>query len=241
MEKKNNISFEFKSYFEKNIKNNFNQYTWETNSTNTDLKRKVYIGIKEGNNQDVIFVKQIKIFFEQNNIENILKEIYFLILLKQSKMNYFSKLNEIKISDDKKYIFFIFRENKISLDMLMEYKYLKEENFIQYITFFICLELYYLYFNNIVHNDIKPSNILYGEYPLISLCDFGAMRYEGEISNEYTHYYAAPEYFYNNNKRNNKSDMWAVGIIMIEMFYIKNYIKNNKIFDAKEKKKCFQK
>ena len=72
-----------------------------------------------------------------------------------------------------------------------------------------------------------------------NICDFGAMRYEGEISNEYTHYYAAPEYFYNNNKRNNKSDMWAVGIIMIEMFYIKNYIKNNKIFDAKEKKKMF--
>jgi serine/threonine protein kinase len=48
------------------------------------------------------------------------------------------------------------------------------------------------------------------------------MRYEEEISNEYSIYYVAPEFFYNNTERNNKSDMWSLGIIMIEIFYTKN-------------------
>jgi serine/threonine protein kinase len=148
-----------------------------------------------------------------------------LVLFTQSKENYFSKLNEIKIFDDKKYVFLIFRENKISLNILMETNCLENEELIKNIIFYICLELYYLYSNNIIHNDIKPSNILIGnENPIISLCDFGAMRYEGEISDEYTKFYVAPEYFLNNGPRNNKSDMWSLGIIMIEMFYTKNIL-----------------
>ena len=170
---------------------------------------------------DQVILEIIKKKLEEINL-NTLKEIYFLVLFTQSKENYFSKLNEIKIFDDKKYVFLLFRENKFSLNMLMETIYLEDEILIKNIIFYICLELYYLYSNNIIHNDIKPSNILIGnESPCTSLCDFGAMRYEGEISDEYTIFYVAPEFLYNNGRRNNKSDMWSLGIIMIEMFYTK--------------------
>ena len=180
--------------------------------------------LKEKNSDQVILeiIKEKKL--EEINL-NTLKEIYFLVLFTQSKENYFSKLNEIKIFDDKKYVFLLFRENKFSLNMLIGKNYLEDEVLIKTIIFYICLELYYLYSNNIIHNDIKPSNILIGnENPIISLCDFGAMRYEGEISDEYTKFYVAPEYFLNNGPRNNKSDMWSLGIIMIEMFYTKNIL-----------------
>ena len=178
-------------------------------------------------NIDQVILKIIKEKIKEINQET-LKEIYFLVLLRQSKENYFSKLNEIKIFDDKQYVFLIFRENKISLNILMETincQYFENEININFIIFYICLELYYLHFNNIIHNDMKPSNILIcNELPNISLCDFGAMRYEGEISNEYTKYYVAPEFFFN-NIRNNKSDMWSLGIIMIEIFYTRNISK----------------
>ena len=177
--------------------------------------------LKEKNSDQVILeiIKEKKL--EEINL-NTLKEIYFLVLFTQSKENYFSKLNEIKIFDDKKYVFLIFRENKISLNILMETNCLENEELIKNIIFYICLELYYLYSNNIIHNDIKPSNILCrNEPPITSLCDFGSMRYEEEISNEYTKFYVAPEYFFNNGQRNNKSDMWSLGISMIEMFYTK--------------------
>jgi serine/threonine protein kinase len=182
--------------------------------------------IQKEKNIDQVILKIIKEKKIKEMNQNTLKEIYFLVLLRQIKEYYFSKLNEIKIFDDKKYVFLIFRENKISLDMLMETincQIFENEKSIQNIIFYICLELVYLHFNNIIHNDLKPSNILISnESPLVPLCDFGAMRYEGEISNEYTKYYVAPEFFYNNDKRNNKSDMWSLGIIMIEIFYTKN-------------------
>ena len=189
--------------------------------------------ILEQKNIDQEILKIIKKKLEENNFYT-LKEIYFLVLLRQNKENYFSKLNEINIFDDNKYVFLIFKENKIALNIMMETNNFKGEELIQNITFYICLELYYLHLNNIIHNDLKPSNILISnKSPFISLCDFGAMRYEGEISNENTNYYVAPEFFFNNCKRNNKSDMWRLGVIMIEMLYTTNI---SKLEDIEKKK-----
>jgi len=317
---------EFSSYFIKKFENYLKEYDWINTSFNGKERAVYYLWKKqnkENNNDDVIFIKQIKLFFEENIIKEIkdilkekdiksdqeikkensinnyiikeikkiykenieqqklkgnkninemilkeknidkviqkiikekikeinqetLKEIYFLVLLRQNKENYFSKLNEIKIFDDKQYVFLIFRENKISLNMLMETincQYFENEIDINLIIFYICLELYYLHFNNIIHNDIKPSNILISNgSPIISLCDFGAMRYEGEISNEYTKFYAAPEFFFY-GKRNNKSDMWSLGIIMILLFYTRNISKlisdldKNEFFSNSDKNK----
>jgi serine/threonine protein kinase len=247
---------QIKLFYEENILKEIKEILKETdinsdekiekeNSINKDIikeikkiyKEKIDQEIQKGNknineviqkekNIDQVILKIIKEKKIKEMNQNTLKEIYFLVLLRQSKEYYFSKLNEIKIFDDKKYVFLIFRENKISLDMLMETincQIFENEKSIQNIIFYICLELVYLHFNNIIHNDLKPSNILISnESLLVPLCDFGAMRYEEEISNEYTKYYVAPEFFYNNDKRNNKSDMWSLGIIMIEIFYTKN-------------------
>ena len=82
--------------------------------------------LKEKNSDQVILeiIKEKKL--EEINL-NTLKEIYFLVLFTQSKENYFSKLNEIKIFDDKKYVFLLFRENKFSLNMLIGKNYLEDE------------------------------------------------------------------------------------------------------------------
>lgn len=231
---------EFDSYFEEKIKINFEEYDKKKISCDKNKsKRAVYLITNKKDKNDVAFIKQIKIFKEEDNTlydkekyKETLREIYFLVLLRQVKENYFSKLDEIKIFEDKKFVFIIFRENKISLNLLMELLLLKDEKLIQRIIFYICLELFNLHQNNIVHNDIKPSNILievkgvneenHEQIVDISLCDFGGMRYEGEKSDEYTIYYVAPEHFLNNGKRRNKSDMWSLGIILIEIFYFKD-------------------
>ena len=232
------IDKEFSSYFKEKIENNFIEYEIKKKSFDGS-KRAVYHLINKNDENDVIFIKQMKIFKEKKINQETLKEIYFLVLLRQVEENYFCKLNEIKIFDDKKFVFIIFIENKISLNMIMNPQILKNEEFIRWVAFCTCLELFYLHHNNIVHNDIKPSNILIGGEPFISLCDFGAMRYEGEKSKEYTKYYVAPEYFLNDGKRRNKSDMWSLGITLIEIFYFKNISEKELEELDKEKKAEF--
>ena len=230
IEKENSINKDIIKEIKKIYKEKIDQEIQKGNKNINEVIQK-----EKNINQVILKIIKEKKIKEMN--QNTLKEIYFLVLLRQSKEYYFSKLNEIKIFDDKKYVFLIFRENKISLDMLMETincQIFENEKSIQNIIFYICLELVYLHFNNIIHNDLKPSNILISnESLLVPLCDFGAMRYEGEISNEYTKYYVAPEFFYNNDKRNNKSDMWSLGIIMEKELLLK--------LEKKAKKELFSK
>ena len=231
IEKENSINKDIIKEIKKIYKEKIDQEIQKGNKNINEVIQK-----EKNINQVILKIIKEKKIKEMN--QNTLKEIYFLVLLRQSKEYYFSKLNEIKIFDDKKYVFLIFRENKISLDMLMETincQIFENEKSIQNIIFYICLELNYLHFNNIIHNDLKPSNILISnESPLVPLCDFGAMRYEGEISNENTNYYVAPEFFFNNCKRNNKSDMWSLGISMIEMFYTKYILELAKKLNKEE-------
>jgi serine/threonine-protein kinase ULK/ATG1 len=99
--------------------------------------------------------------------------------------------------------------------------------------------LKYLYRNNIVHRDIKPTNILLkGKYPhdTLKLADFGFSRYfesekerddadNTQNTQEFmmtsfcgTPLYMAPELLCN-RKYTNKADLWSFGVIMYEMLY----------------------
>lgn len=89
--------------------------------------------------------------------------------------------------------------------------------------FQICQGVLELHKRNILHGDIKPSNILLFEtngvrYPKI--CDFGLSVY---LKNEnikfkfYTPIYRPPEIWF--EKASLKSDIWALGATMYELYY----------------------
>jgi len=67
----------------------------------------------------------------------------------------------------------------------------------------------------VLHNDIKPSNILYGEETGAVLIDFGLGTLEGSLpSSGGTPCYVAPEYL-NKRRREAAAEVWALGIVMI--------------------------
>ena len=227
--KEKTIETEFSEHFPYDSKNNFN---WEIISVSKDdlNKRCVYCGINKKDKNDCIYVKQFKLFPNQDcDNKQILNEIYFLTLLQNG--NYFVKLNDILINEECKNIFLIFLGNTVSLNKLISYKeidYLSNNDLIKYIIYQIACGLYFLHYNGIIHNDIKPSNILIDENGGIEICDFGSVGYKGENVNSYTRYYAPPELLNGNYKRDEKSDTWALGIIMIELYLKKNlYFKCN--------------
>ena len=218
-------------------------YNWNIISVSKDNenKRSVFSGINKQDKNDCIYVKKIKLDFSYDKkIDNIqiLREIYFLVLLKNQK--YFVQLDDILLHKEYKYLYLIFKGNCVSLNKLINYNvndYLSNKDLIKWIIYQITFALYVLHNNNIIHNDIKPSNILIDENAVITVCDFGSAVYKTEDSYSYTRYYAPPEFLNDNNiNRDEASDMWALGIIIIELHLkINGYFKSNSEDKSNEK------
>ena len=191
---------------------------------NKEIKKLVYFGENKKDKNEIICVKQINLNYFQYN--KILKEIYFLLLLKNHK--YFVKLVNIILSEDKQNLCLVFNGNEIALSWLIgsDMNYLNNPRIIKKIIYQISFGLYFLHCKRIIHNDIKPSNILINNNCSIEICDFSSTTYNNELSDEYTLYYASPEFLID-KKRDEKSDMWSLGIIIIELFLKKNLIFKN--------------
>ena len=191
---------------------------------------------------EFIFVKQIKFSFNKKNIYLILKEIYFLIFLK--KYDYFVKLYDILLKDVSnmdKCVFLVFKNNCVDLKSIYNQNkiYLENKNIIKWIIYQIAFGLYTLHYNNMIHNDIKPSNILFDGKGGINICDFGSMCYTGEKSSSFTRQYTAPEFLLDNKIiRDEKSDMWSLGVIILELLCKKpNYFKIDDVQKSEKMKK----
>ena len=204
------------------------KYKWNLISIN----HKVFQIENLYNDKDLIFVKELSL--DNNTIAEYkqnYKEIFFFINLKS--YDYFSKNVSFKFSKDKKYVFLISNEDKISLKELINSKnfnYLENEQIIKWIIYQITFALYTLHSNNIIHHDIKPSNILINEDCGISIIDFGSAILKGEKSYSFTLHYAAPELLFDfGYKIDEKIDMWGLGVIMLEL-----YLKTDKKFYKKE-------
>ena len=224
---------EFLNNFPLNEKGN---YKWDIISIGKNGEKIVFRGKNDDEN---IYVKQllIKDIIENKNKSKIIyKEAYFNFALKNK--TYFSKCHKIMLSVDEKYLFLAFKNNSIPLKDLIESKvfdYKSQQNLIKWIIYQITFGLYTLHSNNIIHHDIKPSNILIDEEGQILICDLGSSLFIGEDSYEYTLPYASPELLLENYKMNEKYDMWSLGVVILEL-----YSKENNIFGEKDIKSPYK-
>ena len=182
-------------------------------------KRIVYFGKKKDDPDFKVIVKKIKI---NNNYEHILKEIYFLVCCKKNSK--FTQIVDMFLSDDKKYVFIILKYEGVSLKDLMNYKdfkYWEIKGFIKHVLFQIISGLNILHRTNLIHNDIKPSNILITGTGQTKICDLGSVDKPSNTRLS-TIYYSSPDALLKKTT-DQKDDMWSIGVIMLELY--KNFEK----------------
>ena len=186
-------------------------------------KRIVLVGNKIDDSKFTVVIKKIRV---DNNYQLILKEIYFLACCR--KCIYFIKLIDLFLSDDNKFIFLILKDEGESLEHLINYTngnkegfdYMKIEDMIKWTIFQIVCGLYILHKNKLVHHDIKLGNVLISSTGVVKIADFGSVDKIGTKGNA-TIFYESPSILMG-KKATDKDDMWAVGVIMIEL-YRKSY------------------
>lgn len=212
-----------------------NLYTWNIYENSVSIKNIVFIGTpkdsqKNKKDKDQIIVKKIEeISKNSKRALFLLRELTYLTLLKKSE--YFVNLKEIvgpeKKDFDNIYLLFPRYGNDLVRPMLTEnFDYNIQQNLIQYILLQITCGLNYLHSLGIIHQDIKPDNILIDGEGGIKICDLGSaiekknLKYSKDKIG--TLQYMAPEYLISEKKDcgeyDEKIDMWGLGVIMVELY-----------------------
>ena len=123
------------------------------------------------------------------------------------------------------YFLLEYQPNKTLSDLLNN-RYSLTEIEVKHYCYELLLAIEYLHSRNIIHRDLKLSNVLLSDKMEVKLCDFGlAIENRGENNKTIcgTPNYIAPEILNNRNSFNYsfETDIWSFGIILYSLFYHK--------------------
>lgn len=131
------------------------------------------------------------------------------------------KLKEVIRENDELFFVFEFLDRNLYQLTKERKKFIPEASIRKYI-FQIIHGLAYVHRQGFFHRDLKPENLLIGDDDVVKLADFGLARevrslppYTDYVS---TRWYRAPEVLLRSTRYNSPIDMWAVGVIMAELY-----------------------
>ncbi|EGR32431.1 protein kinase domain protein [Ichthyophthirius multifiliis] len=176
---------------------------------------RVYMGFQT-KNQKKIVIKCILLSAKNEITDSILTEINLLRKLQHQNI---VKFIDAKKTKDAMYLMLEFCNEGTLEDYINAYN-LNEEQ-IQDLFKQICSAFKYLYDNDVLHGDVKPSNILLHNGQC-KLADFGVSknvyRNQENITHRGTQKYMAPQII-NGNSYTSKCDIWSLGVTLYFMFF----------------------
>lgn len=121
---------------------------------------------------------------------------------------------------DKKYVFIIMDKMYCDLSRVLQNVRKLTNEMKKFFVFQLVNAVYALKSVDVEHLDIKPSNILISAQGVPLLGDFGNCQILGvkNLNHKYTCTYRPPELFYTNSNTNSKCDIWALGLLLLEIF-----------------------
>ncbi|KAL6998709.1 Mitogen-activated protein kinase 1 [Sarracenia purpurea var. burkii] len=94
-------------------------------------------------------------------------------------------------------------------------------NDLRYFLYQILRGLKYIHSANVIHRDVKPSNLLLNANCDLKICDFGLARpnSENEFMTEHVvaRWYRVPELLLNSSEYTAAIDVWSVGCVFMEL------------------------
>jgi len=192
-------------------------------------------------NNEIYAMKIINLENKKNEIEYIKNEIEMLKKIEhQNIVKYYTKFEK----DNRIYIIMEYLEYgnlDVYINLLTRLKKKKKDIIkikkLEIINIFIqCINaLKYLHESNIIHRDIKPENIFMSRKLGIKLGDFGVAAINNITGVNKSNYfkknnctmvgsknYMAPE-VYRGKKYDNKADIYSLGLIFYEIYFLKSY------------------
>eukprot|EP01103_Thecamoeba_quadrilineata_P009468 TRINITY_DN1922_c0_g1_i4.p1 TRINITY_DN1922_c0_g1~~TRINITY_DN1922_c0_g1_i4.p1 ORF type:complete len:562 (+),score=83.55 TRINITY_DN1922_c0_g1_i4:14-1699(+) len=179
---------------------------------------------KNKNSSEVVALKKVRMDNEKEGFP--ITAIREIKILKELDHENIITLKDIVTSNGKGSIFMVFEYMDHDLTGLMDSRQIAGKWFtLPQIKCYMkqLLEgLYYCHKNNVLHRDIKGSNLLINNQGQLKLADFGLARPYNENSSNYTNrvitlWYRPPELILGATVYGPAIDMWSVGCILAEL------------------------
>jgi len=175
--------------------------------------------------EEVALKKIFDAFQNATDAQRTFREIMFLQELHDHE-NIIRLINVIRADNDRD-IYLIFEHMETDLHAVIRANILEDVHK-QYIIYQLLKALKYMHSGEVLHRDMKPSNLLLNSECLVKVADFGLARSiasfskgdeNDEIMTDYvaTRWYRAPEILLGSQKYTKGVDMWSIGCILGEL------------------------
>lgn len=164
-------------------------------------------------------------FQNATDAQRTFREIMFLQELRDHE-NIVRLDNVLKAENDRD-IYLVFEYMETDLHAVIRANILKDIHK-QYILYQLFKALHYMHSGNVLHRDMKPSNLLLNSECFLKVADFGLARSIASLENDNvenpvltdyvaTRWYRAPEILLGSTRYTKGVDMWSVGCILGEL------------------------
>eukprot|EP01083_Nonionella_stella_P053403 141275_1 len=183
----------------------------------------VWKAIDKKTRQTVALKKIFDAFQNSTDAQRTFREIMFLQELDHD--NIIRMMNVMKAENDRD-IYLVFEYMETDLHAVIRAGIL-EDIHKKYIIYQALKSLKYMHSAELLHRDMKPSNLLLNSECHVKVCDFGLARSVAQIQDsksshvmtDYvaTRWYRAPEILLGSPKYTKGVDMWSIGCILAEL------------------------